>query len=180
YINRIRPMNDMCDSALAAEGVSASAQKARAIPLVVYCLSLGVFALTTSELMISGMLPSLQVAFDRSIADIGNLISLYALGMMVGGPLVTILFLALKIENKRGLLLLLVFYAAAQSVAASTSSFQVLLVARVLTGMAAATSFGLMLAITAQLVGPELRGRASSLVFRSEERRVGKEWSCGW
>src|SRR5690606_10352376 len=158
-------MNDTCDSALAAEGVPASAQKARAIPLVVYCLSLGVFALTTSELMISGMLPSLQVAFDRSIADIGNLISLYALGMMIGGPLVTILFLALKIENKLGLLILLVFYAVAQSVAASTSSFQILLIARVLTGMAAATSFGLMLAITAQLVGPELRGRASSLVF---------------
>ncbi len=158
-------MNDSCESALAAEGVSASSQQVRAIPLVVYCLSLGVFALTTSELMISGMLPSLQEAFGRSIADIGNLISLYAFGMMIGGPLVTILFLALRIENKRGLLLLLIFYAVAQAVAASTSNFQVLLVARVLTGMAAATSFGLMLAITAQLVGPELRGRASSLVF---------------
>jgi predicted MFS family arabinose efflux permease len=111
------------------------------------------------------MMPSLQEAFGRSIADIGNLISLYALGMMIGGPLVTVLFLALKIENKRGLLGLLIFYALAQSVAASTSNFHVLLAARVLTGMAAATSFGLMLAITAQLVAPELRGRASSLVF---------------
>lgn len=158
-------MNDTCESALAAEGISASSKKERAIPLVVYCLSLGVFALTTSELMISGMLPALQQAFGRSISDIGNLISLYAFGMMVGGPLVTVLFLALKIENKRGLLFLLVFYALAQSVAASTGNFHVLLVARVLTGMAAATSFGLMLAITAQLVAPELRGRASSLVF---------------
>jgi predicted MFS family arabinose efflux permease len=158
-------MNDSCESALAAEGASMSRKEARAIPMVVYCLSLGVFALTTSELMISGMMPSLQEAFGRSIADIGNLISLYALGMMIGGPLVTVLFLALKIENKRGLLGLLIFYALAQSVAASTSNFHVLLAARVLTGMAAATSFGLMLAITAQLVAPELRGRASSLVF---------------
>ncbi|NKC03484.1 MFS transporter [Brucella haematophila] len=158
-------MNDSCESALAAEGAVASRKEARAIPMVVYCLSLGVFALTTSELMISGMMPSLQEAFGRSIADIGNLISLYALGMMIGGPLVTVLFLALKIENKRGLLGLLIFYALAQSVAASTSNFHVLLAARVLTGMAAATSFGLMLAITAQLVAPELRGRASSLVF---------------
>lgn len=71
-------MNDSCDSALAAEGTVASRKEARAIPLVVYCLSLGVFALTTSELMISGMMPSLQEAFGRSIADIGNLISLYA------------------------------------------------------------------------------------------------------
>ncbi|MDH7784254.1 DHA1 family inner membrane transport protein [Ochrobactrum sp. 19YEA23] len=158
-------MNDSCESALAAEGAVASRKEARAIPMVVYCLSLGVFALTTSELMISGMMPALQEAFGRSIADIGNLISLYALGMMIGGPLVTVLFLALKIENKRGLLGLLIFYALAQSVAASTSNFHVLLAARVLTGMAAATSFGLMLAITAQLVAPELRGRASSLVF---------------
>ncbi|MFD1198144.1 MFS transporter [Brucella gallinifaecis] len=158
-------MNEVCDSAIAAEGVSASSTQAREIPLVVYCLTLGIFALTTSELMISGMMPALQQAFGRSVSDIGNLISVYALGMTVGGPLVTILFLALKIENKRGLLFLLVFYALAQSIAASTSNFHVMLVARVLTGMAAATSFGLMLAITAQLVIPELRGRASSLVF---------------
>ncbi|WP_421088435.1 MFS transporter [Pseudochrobactrum sp. MP213Fo] len=136
-----------------------------AIPLVVYCLSLGFFALTTSELMISGMLPSLQQAFGRSIADIGNLISLYAMGMVIGGPLVTVLFLSLKIENKRGLLFLLIFYALAQSVAASTTSFEVLMVARVITGMVAATSFGLMLAITAQLVAPGIRGRATSVVF---------------
>ncbi len=158
-------MNDVCESALVAEGVSASPAKARSIPLVVYCLTLGIFALTTSELMISGMMPSLQQAFGRSVSDIGNLISVYALGMTIGGPLVTVLFLALKIENKRGLLLLLTFYALAQGVAASTSNFHVMLIARVLTGMAAATSFGLMLAITAQLVAPELRGRASSMVF---------------
>lgn len=158
-------MNEVCDSALAAEGVSTSSNQARAIPLVVYCLTLGIFALTTSELMISGMMPALQQAFGRSISDIGNLISVYALGMTIGGPLVTVLFLALKIENKRGLLFLLIFYAVAQSIAALTSNFHVMLVARVLTGMAAATSFGLMLAITAKLVVPELRGRASSLVF---------------
>lgn len=158
-------MNDLCDSALAAEEVSASEKKPRAIPLVVYCLSLGIFALTTSELMISGMLPSLQQAFGRSISDIGDLISLYALGMMAGGPLVTLAFLALKVDNKRGLLILLVFYAAAQAVAASTGNFHVLLAARLLTGMAAAGAFGLMLAISAQLVAPDLRGRAASLVF---------------
>ncbi len=117
-------MNEVCDSAITAEGVSASSSEARAIPLVVYCLTLGVFALTTSELMISGMMPALQEAFGRSISDIGNLISVYALGMTIGGPLVTILFLALKIENKRGLLLLLILYAVGQSVAASTSNFR--------------------------------------------------------
>jgi DHA1 family inner membrane transport protein len=46
-------MNEVCDSALVAEEVVASPSEARAIPLVVYCLTLGVFALTTSELMIS-------------------------------------------------------------------------------------------------------------------------------
>lgn len=170
-------MNDICDSAIPAERVcdfsvdtsvdtsEKSGTDKAAIPLVVYCLSLCFFALTTSELMISGMLPSLQQAFGRSIADIGNLISLYAMGMVVGGPLVTILFLALKIENKRGLLFLLVFYALAQSVAASTSNFAVLMAARVVTGMAAAASLGLVLAITARLVDPAIRGRASSLVF---------------
>lgn len=166
-------MTDICDSALPAERmtniavntITRSEAHKPAIPLVVYCLSLGVFALTTSELMISGLLPSLQQAFGRSIADIGNLISLYALGMVFGGPVVTLLFLALRVEHKNGLLGILIFYAIAQSVAASTSSFEVMMIARVLTGIAAAAGFGLMLAITARLVAANMRGRAVSLVF---------------
>lgn len=166
-------MTDICDSALPAERmtniavntITRSEAHKPAIPLVVYCLSLGVFALTTSELMISGLLPSLQQAFGRSIADIGNLISLYALGMVFGGPVVTLLFLALRVEHKNGLLGLLIFYAIAQSVAASTSNFEVMMIARVLTGIAAAAGFGLMLAITARLVAANMRGRAVSLVF---------------
>ncbi|WP_245293537.1 MFS transporter [Pseudochrobactrum sp. B5] len=150
---------------IAVNTITRSEAHKPAIPLVVYCLSLGVFALTTSELMISGLLPSLQQAFGRSIADIGNLISLYALGMVFGGPVVTLLFLALRVEHKNGLLGILIFYAIAQSVAASTSSFEVMMIARVLTGIAAAAGFGLMLAITARLVAANMRGRAVSLVF---------------
>lgn len=162
-------MHNVSECAMAAQGDLVSpaktAAQSHAIPPVVYCLSLAFFALTTSELMISGLMPSLQQAFARSMSDIGNLISLYALGMMFGGPIVTIAFLALKIDNKRGLLMLLVFYAIAQAIAASTSSFQVMMVARVVTGMAAATSLGLTLALTAQMVSPDVRGKASSMVF---------------
>ncbi|MFT4048196.1 MAG: alpha/beta fold hydrolase [Solimonas sp.] len=89
------------------------------MPLVVYILGLMIFSLTTSEFMVAGMMPSLTQAFGVSVTQIGYLISLYAIGMVVGGPLLTVGLLKLRVPNKQALLWLLGFYAVAQSVAAS-------------------------------------------------------------
>ena len=60
------------------------------IPFVVYLLGLTIFALTTAEFMVAGMMPSLAAALNVSVGEIGYLISLYALGMAVGGPVLGI------------------------------------------------------------------------------------------
>ena len=54
--------------------------------LFVYILSFGAFVLGTSEFMVAGMMPSLMSAFSISEEMAGGLVSLYALGMVVGGP----------------------------------------------------------------------------------------------
>ncbi|MGO3891587.1 MAG: MFS transporter [Paenalcaligenes sp.] len=134
------------------------------MPLVVYILGMTIFSLTTSEFMVAGMMPSLTQAFGVSVEQIGYLISLYAIGMVVGGPLLTVVLLRLGVPNKKALLGLLGFYAAAQSVAAMASSYEVMSVARVATGVAGSACFGVALAICAELVKLEARGRAASIV----------------
>lgn len=135
------------------------------MPLVVYILGLTIFSLTTSEFMVAGMMPSLALAMDEPVTRIGYLISLYAMGMVIGGPLSTIVLLKLRVPNKKGLLWLLGFYILAQSVAASATSYDILAIARVVTGVAAATCFGLSLAICAEIVAPNARGRAAAVVI---------------
>ncbi|MDO8039585.1 MFS transporter [Janthinobacterium sp. SUN137] len=135
------------------------------MPLVVYILGLTIFSLTTSEFMVAGMMPSLALAMDEPVTRIGYLISLYAMGMVIGGPLSTIILLKLRVPNKKGLLWLLCFYVLAQSVAASATSYDILAIARVVTGVAAATCFGLSLAICADIVAPNARGRAAAVVI---------------
>ncbi|QIL80182.1 MFS transporter [Diaphorobacter sp. HDW4A] len=135
------------------------------MPFSVYLLALTIFALGTSEFMIAGMMPSLTSALGITVAQGGNLISLYAAGMVVGGPLVTAVLLRLRVSDKRALLTLLLLYAAAQSVAAMSQNYAVLASARIVTGVVGAACFGLALTICATCVAPETRGRAASIVL---------------
>lgn len=135
------------------------------MPLAVYILGLTIFSLTTSEFMVAGMMPSLTLAFDVSVTQIGYLISLYAIGMVVGGPLLTVGLLRLHAPNKKALLWLLGFYSIAQSVAACAMNYEILAIARVATGVAGSACFGVSLAICAEIVDIAARGRAASIVI---------------
>lgn len=134
------------------------------MPPVVYVLGLTIFSLTTSEFMVAGMMPSLTRALDASVAQIGHLISYYALGMVVGGPILMALLRLLRVPNKAAMLWLLAGYAVAQSFAASASGYEAMAVARIVTGVAGSACFGVALAICAEVVGPQARGRAASVV----------------
>lgn len=137
----------------------------REIPASIYLLGMTIFAITTSEFMVAGMMPSLAAAFDVSVARIGYLISLYAIGMVVGGPLLTALVLTLRVTNKTALIWQLVLYAASGAVAAMSTTYEVMAISRVLTGIAGSACIGVALALCNELVGPTLRGRASSIVI---------------
>ncbi|MDQ1812413.1 MFS transporter [Massilia sp. CCM 9210] len=135
------------------------------MPLVVYILGLTIFSITTSEFMVAGMMPSLAQAMGVSLPQIGYLISLYAMGMVIGGPLTTVVLLKLRIPNKQALLWMLGLYAIAQSVAASAASYDIMAIARVATGVAGSACFGMSLTICADQVRPEARGRAAAVVI---------------
>ncbi|WP_332852121.1 MFS transporter [Duganella sp. S19_KUP01_CR8] len=135
------------------------------MPLLVFILGLTIFSLTTSEFMVAGMMPSLALALGEPVTRIGYLISLYAIGMVVGGPLITVGMLRLRITKKEGLLGLLSLYVIAQSIAASATSYEVMAIARLATGVAASACFGVSLAICADVVDVRARGRAAAVVI---------------
>ena len=135
------------------------------MPLVVYLLGLTIFSLTTAEFMIAGMMPSLAAALDVSVGQVGYLISLYAVGMAIGGPVLTALVLALRMQNKPALFWLLMLNVVGGVLAAMAPTYEVLAVARVLMGVASSACIGVSLTIAAHLVEPHDRGRAASFVL---------------
>ncbi|MBA1203258.1 MFS transporter [Pseudomonas capeferrum] len=135
------------------------------LPSTVYLLGLTIFSLVTAEFMIAGMMPALADAFSVSLAQVGNLIAFYALGMALGGPPVTVLLLARGIGSKQALVGLLFVYVAAGALAAAAPSYAVLVLARILMGVASAACIGLCMTLCAGLVVLQSRGRAMSVVL---------------
>jgi predicted MFS family arabinose efflux permease len=135
------------------------------LPSTVYLLGLTIFSLVTAEFMVAGMMPALAEAFSVSLAKVGNLIALYALGMALGGPPVTVLLLSRGISNKRALVGLLVMYVASGALAAAAPSYTVLALARILMGISSAACIGLCMTLCAGLVEHQARGRAIAVVL---------------
>ncbi|WP_201279893.1 MFS transporter [Agrobacterium tumefaciens] len=144
---------------------AAEAQWPDKVPASVYLLAATIFAVTTSEFMVAGMMPTLAEAFSVSVGEIGYLISLFALGMAIGGPMVTALLLALRTPNKQALLWMLGLFLAGSVLAALAPSYSVMAIARVIQGVSSAACFGISMTICAELVRPEMRGRAVSFVL---------------
>lgn len=139
------------------------AQHKAAMPFNVYFLAFSVFALTTSEFMVAGMMPSLAQALAVPVPAIGYLISYYAAGMVLGGP---VLMLCLRnVSRKRALLALLAVYTVGQVIAAAATTYEIMAVGRVLSGVAASGCFGLALAICAQMVPPNQVARSAAIVI---------------
>lgn len=135
------------------------------LPPTVYLLGLTIFSLVTAEFMVAGMMPSLADAFSVSLAQVGNLIAFYALGMALGGPPVTVFLLSRQVSNKGALVTLLACYVAAGALAAAAPSYLVLAFARVIMGISSAVCIGLCMTVCANLVAPEHRGKAVSVVL---------------
>ena len=133
------------------------------MPRVVYILALTVFSMNTTEVMISGLVPALTRQFGVSVPAVGYLVSAYALGMAIGGPVMTVA--SLRLPRKTALVGLLVVFIAGQVVGAMATSYGVLFAARVITALAAGAFFGTGASVCVALVGDSAKGRALSVMF---------------
>ncbi|KOO51699.1 MFS transporter [Viridibacillus arvi] len=133
------------------------------MPSIIYLLALTIFSMTTSEFMVAGMMNELANEFSVSISSIGYLITAYAGAMVVGGPVLTATLL--QIRRKQALMVLIVVFLIGQSLGAVAWSYNFMMLARVITGIASSAAFGVAISISATLVHPNTRGKAASIVL---------------
>ena len=110
-----------------------------------------------------GLLPTIAADLDVSLPSAGLLVSLYALGVTIGAPVLTAL--AGGMPRKRLLLALLVLFTAGNLFAAFAPGYESLLVARFATGLAHGVFFAIASTIATKLVSKDKESSAIALVF---------------
>lgn len=131
------------------------------LPLI--ALFLAAFAFGTTEFVIAGVLPQVAAGLDVSIPVAGYLVSGYAIGIALGGPLLT---LATTNLARRTLLLgLIAAFTLGQVACALAPGFASMLVLRMLIAVAHGTFFGIAMVVAVGLVAPERRGFAVALIL---------------
>jgi DHA1 family inner membrane transport protein len=132
-------------------------------PPALYALALAAFAIGTTEFVVVGLLPKLSAAFGVSSPTAGLLVTGYAAGVALGGPLLALAVRRLPL--RRALVGLMVLFAVGHVVMALAPSFPVLLIARLSTASAHGAFFGLGAVAAGAVVEPARRGRAVALMF---------------
>jgi DHA1 family inner membrane transport protein len=131
------------------------------MPLPVFALMLVVFGLTTGEFVIAGILPDVATNLSVSIPAAGLLVTAYALGMIVGGPVITVL--TARVARKRLIVGLVVVSIIGNLGSAVAPNYVVLLLARFIAGLVVATFFAVAIH-TAVSTAPE--GKQASTVAK--------------
>lgn len=133
------------------------------MPLPVFALFLAAFAFGTTEFVIAGILPDVAQGLSVSIPTAGYLVSGYAIGIAIGGPLVTIL--TPNVPRRTLLVAVAVIFTLGQVACALAPDFASMLALRVFVAFAHGTFFGVAMVVATQLVGEDRRGMAVALVL---------------
>ncbi len=128
------------------------------LPKLVYVLAAGIFLLGTTEFMIAGLLPEMSADLGVSVPRTGLLISGFAVGMVIGAPAMAAL--TLRLPRRTTLVSALVVFAAGHVLAALTTSFAVLLTARVVTAVATGAFWAVAAVAVTAAAGEAARARA--------------------
>ena len=133
------------------------------LPLVIYVLALGTFLMGTTEFVVAGLLPKMAGDLQVTVAQAGLLITVFAVGMIVGAPVMAML--TLRLPRRLTLMLALGVFAVGHVIVALGSSFPSLLAARFLTALAATGAFWAVANVAAaRVVGPAASSRALGVV----------------
>ncbi|MDC9825760.1 MFS transporter [Devosia sp. ZB163] len=131
------------------------------MPLAIYALALAAFAVGSAEFVISGILPPLAEDLAVSIPTAGLLVTAYAAGVAIGGPILTVL--TSRYSQRSVLIGVMVLFTVSQVLCAFAPDYGLLLAARLLSSIAHGAFFGAGNVLVANLVPPERRGGAFSL-----------------
>lgn len=133
------------------------------MPLALWALTLSAFAIGTTEFVIVGLIPTIAASLDVSLPSAGLLVSLYALGVAVGAPVLTAL--TGRVPRKLLLLGLMALFTIGNLVAWRAPGYEALITARVLTGLAHGVFFSIGSTIATGLVPKEKAATAIAQMF---------------
>lgn len=133
------------------------------MPLALLALAVGAFGIGTTEFVIMGLLPHVAADFGVSVPTAGYLVTGYALGVVLGAPIMTIL--GTRIARKNMLMLLMGLFVLGNAISAAAPVFGVMLLGRVVASLAHGTFFGIGSVVAAELVAPEKKAGAISMMF---------------
>lgn len=133
------------------------------MPLALLALAIGAFGIGTTEFVIMGLLPEVAGDFGVSIPTAGYLVTGYALGVMFGAPLMTVL--GTKVSRKRMLMVLMGLFIVGNLLSALAPTFGLMLAGRVVASLAHGAFFGIGSVVAADLVAPDKKAGAIALMF---------------
>ncbi|MFI8521786.1 MFS transporter [Streptomyces sp. NPDC085481] len=133
------------------------------MPLALLALAIGAFGIGTTEFVIMGVLPQVAGDFGVSIPTAGWLVTGYALGVVFGAPLLTVL--GTKVSRKKMLMFLMGLFVLGNLLSALAPTFGLMLVGRVVASLAHGAFFGIGSVVAADLVAPQKKASAISLMF---------------
>ncbi|MEU3413316.1 MULTISPECIES: MFS transporter [unclassified Streptomyces] len=133
------------------------------MPLALLALAIGAFGIGTTEFVIMGLLPEVAGDFGVSIPTAGLLVTGYALGVVIGAPIMTVL--GTKVPRKRMLMLLMGLFIAGNLLSAIAPAFAVMLLGRVIASLAHGAFFGIGSVVASELVAPHKKAGAIAMMF---------------
>ena len=131
--------------------------------LAVFALALGGFGIGTTEFVAMGLLPDIAASLGITEPTAGHVISAYALGVVIGAPLIAAL--TARMERKTLLLGLMVLFTLGNLASMFAPTYATLLAARFLAGIPHGAFFGIAALVAAHLMGPENRAKAVAHVL---------------
>ncbi|OKH99901.1 MFS transporter [Streptomyces sp. CB02923] len=133
------------------------------MPLALLALTIGAFGIGMTEFAVMGLLPDVAAGFGVSIPLAGYATTLYALGVVVGAPLMTVL--GARMTRKQMLMLLMGLFVVGNLLTAVAPTFALMLAGRIVSSFAHGAFFGIGSLVAADLVASHKRAGAISMMF---------------
>ncbi|MEZ8364499.1 MFS transporter [Vibrio cyclitrophicus] len=133
------------------------------MPLALFALTLSAFAIGTTEFVIVGLIPTMASDLNVSLPSAGLLVSLYALGVAIGAPVLTAL--TGKWNRKLVLLGVMALFVVGNLLAWQAPGYNTLIAARILTGLAHGVFFSIGSTIATGLVSKDKAASAIAIMF---------------
>jgi DHA1 family chloramphenicol resistance protein-like MFS transporter len=133
------------------------------MPLPVYLLALAVFAMGTSEFMLAGLVPDIAGELHVSLAQAGSLTSAFAVGMVLGAPVMAAL--SRSWPRRTSLTAFLVVFVAVHVLGARTDNFDLLLATRIVAAVMNAGFLAVAVTAATGLVAPDRKARVLAVLL---------------